>query len=294
MIGRKIKKIRLSKKMTQSVLAGEHITRNMLSQIENGSAAPSLSTIKYIAEKLEMPAGYFLADEKEDRLYAKMLAIDEIKSAYCKKDYEQCISLCSLCECEDDELHMLLCECHYKIATDHLTNGRIISAHKEFNSALYHAEKTAYNVESTKISCYAHLDLIGTLYPNMKLEVTDDPDASARNIACPDIRAYAKALKCLENNDTDTVRSLLWDADFAKTLTADHLRAKLCMLSRDFEGALEIMKYALDSAKDNRLGVTLLYEIYSDMEICYREQKDFENAYTFATKKSKILPEMMK
>ena len=37
-IGDKIKKIRKEKKITQSALAGQRITRNMLSAIENGTA----------------------------------------------------------------------------------------------------------------------------------------------------------------------------------------------------------------------------------------------------------------
>jgi transcriptional regulator with XRE-family HTH domain len=54
-IGSKIKKLRTAKLMTQAELAGPQITRNMLSQIENGSALPSLSTIVYIAERLNVP-----------------------------------------------------------------------------------------------------------------------------------------------------------------------------------------------------------------------------------------------
>ena len=43
-IGRIIKEARLAKKMTQSQVVGNFITRNMLSQIESGSAVPSIKT----------------------------------------------------------------------------------------------------------------------------------------------------------------------------------------------------------------------------------------------------------
>ena len=65
-IGAKIKKLRTSKMMTQSELAGHQITRNMLSQIENGLALPSLSTILYIAERLNVPAGFLLAEGDDE------------------------------------------------------------------------------------------------------------------------------------------------------------------------------------------------------------------------------------
>ena len=64
-IGKKIKELRTKKLMTQSELAGDVITRNMLSCIENGSATPSLATLRHIAAKLGVSMGYLLADESE-------------------------------------------------------------------------------------------------------------------------------------------------------------------------------------------------------------------------------------
>ena len=64
--GEKIKKLRNDKMMTQAQLVGDHITRNMLSRIESNEANPSLSTLIYIADRLGVPAGYLLADEKGD------------------------------------------------------------------------------------------------------------------------------------------------------------------------------------------------------------------------------------
>ena len=48
-LGEKIKAARKRKGMTQSDLAGKQITRNMLSAIESGRANPSLDTIIYLA-----------------------------------------------------------------------------------------------------------------------------------------------------------------------------------------------------------------------------------------------------
>lgn len=54
-LGRRIKEARISKKMTQSQVVGNFITRNMLSQIENGNALPSVPTLEYLAEVLDIP-----------------------------------------------------------------------------------------------------------------------------------------------------------------------------------------------------------------------------------------------
>ena len=80
--GEKIKKLRVEKMMTQSQLVGDQITRNMLSRIESDEANPSLGTLLYIAKRLNVPAGYLLADENEDAIYAKSFALENRRLAY--------------------------------------------------------------------------------------------------------------------------------------------------------------------------------------------------------------------
>ena len=44
-LGEKLRKTRMEKGLTQTDVAGERITRNMLSQIENDVASPSVGTL---------------------------------------------------------------------------------------------------------------------------------------------------------------------------------------------------------------------------------------------------------
>lgn len=53
-LGRIIKEARIARKMTQSEVVGDFITRNMLSQIENGNAAPSMRTLQYLMDVLDI------------------------------------------------------------------------------------------------------------------------------------------------------------------------------------------------------------------------------------------------
>ena len=71
-IGEKVREYRLKKGMTQTALAGETITRNMLSQIENGSAQPSVATITELAEKLEAPMEYFFSEIDDIDVFRKI------------------------------------------------------------------------------------------------------------------------------------------------------------------------------------------------------------------------------
>ena len=70
-IGEKIKKLRSAKLMTEADLAGSEITRNMLSQIENDVAQPSMNTIRYIAARLNVSPGFLLAEGNDEQIYLK-------------------------------------------------------------------------------------------------------------------------------------------------------------------------------------------------------------------------------
>ena len=56
---------RLGKNLPQSAVTGGFITRNMLSQIESGTALPSIATLEYLCRKLEIPASELLSGLSE-------------------------------------------------------------------------------------------------------------------------------------------------------------------------------------------------------------------------------------
>ena len=59
-LGEKLRKARLEAGMSQRELCAGEVTRNMLSQIENGSARPSMKTLAFFARQLGKPVSYFL------------------------------------------------------------------------------------------------------------------------------------------------------------------------------------------------------------------------------------------
>ncbi len=62
-LGSKIKMARLELGLSQRQLCGDAITRNMLSQIENGGAKPSMATLGYLAQRLGKSVSYFLEEQ---------------------------------------------------------------------------------------------------------------------------------------------------------------------------------------------------------------------------------------
>ena len=87
-LGQKIRQTRLARGLTQKELAGEQITRNMLSQIEHGAAQPSMRTLEYLAAVLNVDAGWLLSgadgDGAADRLVRARTLLREGKWRACR------------------------------------------------------------------------------------------------------------------------------------------------------------------------------------------------------------------
>lgn len=64
-MGSRIREARLQKQLTQKDVVGDYMTRNMLSKIENGSATPSVKTLSFLAEALELPVSYLVSESGE-------------------------------------------------------------------------------------------------------------------------------------------------------------------------------------------------------------------------------------
>lgn len=62
-LGEKIRQARQEAGLSQRQLCGEEITRNMLSQIENGSAQPSMDTLRFLAAQLGKTVSFFLEED---------------------------------------------------------------------------------------------------------------------------------------------------------------------------------------------------------------------------------------
>jgi len=77
-VGDKIKQSRKELKMSQAALGGEHISKGMLSLIENNLATPSMKSLQYIAERLNKPVSYFLDDNYIDNQIDDTSEINQI------------------------------------------------------------------------------------------------------------------------------------------------------------------------------------------------------------------------
>ena len=85
-LGQKLRSARLQRGLSQRQLCGEVITRNMLSQIESGSARPSMDTLAYLAKQLQLPMSWFL--EEDAVVSVNLQAMAQARAALAQKDGE--------------------------------------------------------------------------------------------------------------------------------------------------------------------------------------------------------------
>lgn len=92
--GKRIKEARIAKKMTQSEVVGNFITRNMLSQIESGVATPSVKTLEYLADVLDIPVASLMPGDENDGFAVVSPILNKLldgKTYYLNKDYESAV-----------------------------------------------------------------------------------------------------------------------------------------------------------------------------------------------------------
>lgn len=96
MLGDRIRKIRKQKKLTLEALAGEGLTKGMLSLIENNKAKPSMESLVYIAEGLGVEVTDLLEEISTQELRATLEKAETIynqKGETATDKYQQLITL---------------------------------------------------------------------------------------------------------------------------------------------------------------------------------------------------------
>ena len=88
-LGRKMKEARIAKRMTQNQVVGDFITRNMLSQIESGTATPSIKTLEYLCDILDLSMNELIPGETPDALSQ----LSEAKQLLASEQYEAIVAM---------------------------------------------------------------------------------------------------------------------------------------------------------------------------------------------------------
>ena len=81
-LGERIKRYRKEQKMTLADVAGERLTKGMLSLIENGKANPSMESLQYIAERLGINASELIQSDDTENLRDALFRVEKLYKEY--------------------------------------------------------------------------------------------------------------------------------------------------------------------------------------------------------------------
>ncbi len=273
-LGEKIKKLRKEKKLTQSALAGNEITRNMLSEIESNKATPSLSTLRYIAQNLDITLEYLVSEDDDPFFYKKKERIKAIKSSYEAKNYSACISLILKLEQLDDELAYILCTCYFELGVASTKNGSFKSGISHLENSRFYATKTLY--DTRRLECLSNLYL-----------------AIAKNVSSPLLEFDEKRFIPIfyEITDYDFYKYVLLDFEYNYTYLPIklHIEAKRLIKERRYADALTILLDIEEKRSEYEYNSYITYGVYSDIELCYKKLFNFEGAYRYSSKRLSLI-----
>lgn len=280
-IGKKLKKAREDSSLTQQQLSSGIVTRNMLSQIENDRAKPSLDTLSAFADRLGIKLSYFLCDDDDNFAIMKESVLAKLRERMKKREYNDCLDLLYRVDIrDDDELRYISALCHYHSALDDYRSGRLKSAKESFSNAIKDAERTVYPADTLKNCAKSYIDYISSL------AVTKEGIKSGRlvnlSLHSPDIAElwYIGMLDAINRGDTVTDTSALP----ADSLYSSHIKAKLMLKSSpDDSLALLIGIYHED------IGAVMRYAVLCDLESIYLMKNDYEKAFDCSGEKQKVL-----
>ena len=145
-LGQRLRQARLEAGLSQRQLCGDAITRNMLSQIENGSATPSMDTLRFLAARLGKPTSYFLDEETVTSPNQPLLT--QARAAFWAEDFRLVLELLRswrepdpVFDPERFALEALAC---LRLAEQALTEQRPGYAERLLEQAVQAGEKTPY------------------------------------------------------------------------------------------------------------------------------------------------------
>ena len=281
-LGQKIKELRLAKKLTQREVVGDFITRNMLSQIESGTATPSVRTLAYLAKVLEVPVSTLLESD-ETQGVADGLA--EAKRLYRQGKYKPCMAALSQVEEEfTDEANALKAKASLKLAREALLAGDFDQVRQHAGNAIAFNDDTIYESQSIKAEALLCLDEVtneGWDYFMQYQNALQSSFLSAHS-------SLINAEMYLNDGNLDQAQIVLKSLEgggYSESIDMGRiklLQGRVAMGRRKWDEALCLFREA-DECWADLPKHALRSSLYQNMEQCAVELGDYKQAHYFAT-----------
>ncbi len=277
-IGSRIKSVRLQRQMTQNELCGTELTRNHLSLIESGKSLPSIKTICYIAERLDIPIGFLFSDnENEDASFANYFIIDEIRTFYTDRDYQKVITLCETIpqNMKSDEISYLYAMSLYAYSFSFAERFEFTEASNLMKNAAKANQNCLYlSKDFLKATDYYQL-LFTSVTSDVIPQVLYDLHEVSTYVPCELIMYHYM----LTGNKID-------DSFFTNLRLRQHAEAINLRDSGDVKHAFSLL---LELSELSSLPYYMKYRVFNDLEICAEEIGEYKVAYSAARFKLELI-----
>ncbi len=264
-LGQRLKTCRLELGLSQRQLCGDTITRNMLSQIENGTARPSMDTLAYLADRLGKPVSFFLQEDAVTSPNQEIMV--KARNAFLRKDYEAVRSALEEYKEPDEtfdwERDLLWARANMALAREAFAEQRIPYAKTLLQEA---------SVDSPYFNRAEDLE-----YVLLLAEI--DPDAfETVDLPRLDSILLAKARKAITQGNMSRAGDYLRAADDHTSVSWNLLRAEVYFAAGEYEQATECY---------HRVEETQPELTWEKLEQCYIGMEDYKRAYEYACKQKK-------
>ena len=263
-MGEKLRQARLAAGLSQRKLCGGVITRNMLSQIENGSARPSMDTLRYLAGVLGRPMSYFLEEDGTSKGEDPLRAARE---AYRNGEYENVPALLEQAP-QGDEKGLLELLSMLALAEQALKEDRRPYARQLLETAALVQERTMYGGDALRRK---RLLLMSRAEPESAAEL-------AARLPTDDAALLLRARGALQRGDMEACGNYLNACEDRGNALWQLLTGEKFMRSGDFAQAAVHYQAAEGEFPEECRGA---------LERCFLALEDYKRAYEYACKQRK-------
>lgn len=276
-LGERLRQARLERGLSQAQVAGEHITRNMLSQLEHDQASPSVRTLEYLASVLGVRVSWLLEEQPacNDR------QTDEARALYEAGYYRECLTLLQITSQLSTEGGLLLCRSALRDAAQSLKMGNPSAAEQSARLAL--SAESIYIETQERLSAYMILAACAMAREEPAESWMELVQAQSRELGFEEHRHLLAARYHLLGDRLQDAERELWSAgSFSPETKGEYLllRGWLLVLKERYQDAILYLRQA---EEESLSGILQKLELYRLLEISYREQEDYKMAYHYAS-----------
>lgn len=264
-LGAKIKQARLEAGLSQRQLCGDVVTRNMLSQIENGSARPSMDTLRYFAARLGKTLSFFL--EEDAVLSPNQQVMARSREAYDGGNWELVLETLKEFR-EPDDLFCRERDLLEALATLALAESAMDQGKDPWVRQLLEElkpEKSGYCIPELR---RRRSLLLGSVMPEERARI-------CRELPSLDAELILRARDALDRGDSIRSEQLLEAAEDKTAQEWNLLRGQTHLARGQFTKAAVCFLRVEEQYPET---------CYPGLEACYRELGNYEKAYEYACK----------